>query len=35
MIRYLNKDEYGKCIPLWKEAFPEDSEEFLDYYFGK
>ena len=35
MIRYLDKDEYGKCIPLWKEAFPEDSEEFLDYYFGK
>ena len=34
MIRYLDKDEYGKCIPLWKEAFPEDSEEFLDYYFG-
>lgn len=32
MIRYLDKDEYGKCIPLWKEAFPEDSEEFLDYY---
>lgn len=35
MIRYLNRDEYGKCIPLWKEAFPEDSEAFLDYYFGK
>lgn len=35
MIRYLEKDEYGTCIPLWKEAFPDDSEEFLEYYFGK
>lgn len=35
MIRYLNQDEYRKCIPLWREAFPEDSEEFVKYYFDR
>lgn len=35
MIRYLDKEEYGACIPLWQEAFPEDSREFLEYYFGR
>lgn len=35
MIRYLKKEEYGKCIPLWQEAFPEDSKKFTEYYFGK
>lgn len=35
MIRYLDKEEAGACMPLWREAFPEDSGEFLEYYFGR
>lgn len=35
MIRYLKKEEFDRCIPLWREAFPEDSQAFIDYYFGK
>ena len=35
MIRYLGQEEYGKCLPLWQEAFPEDSQAFLGYYFNK
>lgn len=35
MIRYLEKNEFGACRPLWQEAFPEDSREFADYYFGE
>lgn len=35
MIRYLEKKEYSACIPLWQEAFPEDSSQFRDYYFNK
>lgn len=34
MIRYLKKEEFDRCIPLWREAFPEDSQAFIDYYFG-
>ncbi len=33
MIRYLEKEEKGRCRGLWQEAFPEDSEGFLEYYF--
>ena len=35
MVRYLEKSEYGKCRPLWEEAFPEDSKSFADYYFSE
>lgn len=35
MIRYLEKGEYGKCRLLWREAFPEDSERFVEYYFSR
>lgn len=33
MIRYLEEAEKGRCIELWNEAFPEDSEAFVQYYF--
>ena len=33
MIRYLETEEKGRCLDLWREAFPEDSTEFCDYYF--
>lgn len=33
MIRYLSQEEKGTTIPLWMEAFPEDSESFLEYYY--
>lgn len=33
MIRYLKREEKGRCIDLWREAFPEDSEHFLEYYY--
>lgn len=32
MIRYLDNQEKGLTKDLWREAFPEDSEDFLDYY---
>ena len=32
MIRYLDNQEKGRTKDLWREAFPEDSEDFLDYY---
>lgn len=32
MIRYLDNQEKVLTKELWREAFPEDSEEFLDYY---
>lgn len=32
MIRYLEKQEKKEIKDLWREAFPEDSEMFLDYY---
>lgn len=35
MIRYLKNEEFFFCRPLWQEAFPEDSREFLEYYFNK
>ena len=33
MIRYLETEEKWKMPDLWREAFPEDSTEFCDYYF--
>lgn len=33
MTHYLPKDEKRRCRELWREAFPEDSDEFTDYYF--
>lgn len=35
MIRYLAEEEKPMCRELWEEAFPEDSKEFGDYYFGE
>lgn len=32
MIRYLDNQEKNRTKDLWREAFPEDSEDFLDYY---
>ncbi len=32
-MRYLEKGEQEKSRKLWSLAFPEDSEEFKDYYF--
>ncbi len=33
MIKYLDSQEKEWTRDLWREAFPEDSEEFLDYYY--
>lgn len=33
MIRYLAEGEKENCRWLWQEAFPEDSEGFLEYYY--
>lgn len=35
MIRYLNEGEKGACRGLWQEAFPQDSEAFVEYYFSR
>ena len=32
-MRYLEQQEKTRTLPLWREAFPEDSEEFLEYYY--
>lgn len=32
-IRYLKQEEKAESRRLWREAFPEDSEEFDDYYY--
>jgi len=32
-IRYLEPFEKDKTLPLWKESFPEDKPQFLDYYY--
>ena len=32
-IRKLQTSEHGKTRTLWEQAFPEDSREFLDYYY--
>lgn len=33
MIRYLKQEEKTKSRKLWNQAFPEDSESFLDFYY--
>lgn len=33
MICYLNSQKKNDCRSLWEEAFPEDSQAFIDYYF--
>ena len=33
MIRYLEQEEKGRTRKLWEEAFPEDSQSFVDYYY--
>ena len=32
-IRYLGRQEKERTMELWREAFPEDSESFLAYYY--
>lgn len=32
-IRYLETFEKNETLPLWNEAFPEDRQQFLDYYY--
>lgn len=32
-IRKLNVSEHAQTRPLWEEVFPEDTKEFLDYYY--
>lgn len=32
-MRYLGAEEKERCRDLWREAFFEDSESFVDYYF--
>ncbi|MGN0335488.1 MAG: GNAT family N-acetyltransferase [Lachnospiraceae bacterium] len=34
MIRYLREEEKERSRKLYEEAFPEDPEEFVDYYYG-
>lgn len=34
-IRYLSADEKEKSRPLYESCFPEDSEEFVDYYYSE
>ncbi|MCI8982452.1 MAG: GNAT family N-acetyltransferase [Hungatella sp.] len=32
-VRYLEQWEKRRTMPLWREAFWEDTEEFLEYYY--
>ena len=32
-VRYLSAEEKRRTIPLWESCFPEDSREFLEYYY--
>ncbi len=34
-MRYLKREEFDACRALWEEAFPEDSPEFVSWYFNK
>lgn len=34
MIRYLGKDEKRRSEKLYREAFPEDSDAFVEYYYS-
>lgn len=33
MIRYLEQEEKGRTRELWNEAFPDDSDSFMEYYY--
>lgn len=33
MVKYLSMEEKPLSRELWEEAFPEDSREFVDYYY--
>lgn len=35
MIRYLSQEEKAWSRKLWEEAFPEDSQGFVDFYYGE
>lgn len=35
MISYLNNQNKQECRKLWEEAFPQDSQSFIDYYFSE
>lgn len=34
-LRELRRQEHGKTRPLWEKIFTEDTEVFLDYYYGR
>ena len=34
MIRYLKDNEKGNSEALYREAFPEDKDAFVDYYYS-
>ncbi len=34
-VKYLSEPEKPLCLGLWEEAFPEDSQSFVDYYFAE
>ena len=34
MIRYLNDNEKGRSEALYRAAFPEDKDAFVDYYYS-
>ena len=34
-VRYLPDGEKNRTRELWTEAFPEDSRQFLDYYYSE
>ena len=35
MIKYLKKEEKVLTKPLYKEAFFEDSDNFVEYYYNE
>lgn len=35
MIRYLKQDEKSRSRQLWEEIFTEDSQAFVDFYYGE
>ena len=34
-MRYLSREEKGLTKKLYREAFPEDSDQFMDYYYAE
>ncbi len=35
MIRFISREEFPRTRDLYEQAFPEDSREFVDYYYGR